>query len=182
MKNNFLKPDLKTRPNAGFKHGFKPGFSLVEIITVLFIVSLGLVGILGLIVQNIQSQNYNKSNLIAYQLAQEGIELIRKVRDSNWREGLAYNDKLAPGEYYMDYEDASPDSYISSLPGQLALRQNAANFYVHDTAAATSTPFSRLITIQTIDDHSSRINSRISWAEHNRDYTYDLETILYDWY
>ena len=163
------------------RHCLKSGFSLVEIITILFIISLGLVGIMSLIIQNIQSQSYNKSNLIAYQLAQEGVELIRKVRDSNWREGVAYDDKLSPGAYLMDYEDTAPQLYISVDPEELILRQSAGNMYIHDTAIATRTPFSRLITLQAIDDHSFRVDSKISWVEHERNYVYDLEAILYDW-
>lgn len=165
MKNNFLKQ----------------GFTLVEIVVILFIMSMGMIGVLSLIVQNIQSQSYNKSNLIAYQLAQEGIELIRKVRDSNWRESVLYDDKLAPGEYYMDYTDTAPSLHDLDNPEELVLKQDAANFYVHDPAAATTTPFSRLITIGVIDDHSFQVNSLISWAEPGRSYTYDLETILYNW-
>lgn len=166
MKNKFLKP----------------GFTIVEVLTVLFIVSLGLVGILALIVQNIQSQNYNKSNLIAYQLAQEGIELIRKVRDTNWRQELSYNDNLAAGEYYMDYQDTVPHMHDSANLEELRLRKNSLNFYVNNLLVATTTPFSRLITIETIDDNSSRVNALITWTERNRNYSYDLETILYNWY
>ncbi len=165
MKNNFLKR----------------GFTLVEIVVILFIMSMGLIGVLTLIVQNIQSQSYNKSNLIAYQLAQEGIELIRKVRDSNWRESVLYDDKLVPGEYYLDYTDTAPWPHNLDNPAELVLKQDAANFYVHDPDAATTTPFSRLITIGAIDDHSFQVNSLISWAEPGRNYTYNLETILYNW-
>lgn len=159
----------------------KSGFTIVEIITVLFILSMGMVGVMGLIVQNIQSQSYNKSNLIAYQLAQEGIELIRKVRDSNWREGVAYDDKLAPGDYIMDYEDSAPQLYNPSDPDELMLRKNSANFYVHDQTVATTTPFSRRISVTGIDTHSFRVNSRITWEERSQVFNYDLETILYDW-
>jgi len=38
---------------------FLPGFSLVEVMTVLLVISLGLVGVLSLIAQNIKSQNIN---------------------------------------------------------------------------------------------------------------------------
>lgn len=162
-------------------NSLKRGFSIVEIITILFIISLGLIGILSLIVQNIQSQTYNKSNLIAYQLAQEGIELVRKVRDSNWRAGAAYNANLAPGEYYMDYEDTVPQVHNPASPDELILSQDANNFYINHLATATATPFSRLITISAIDDYSFRVNTQISWAEQSRNYVYDLETNLYNW-
>ncbi len=75
----------------------------------------------------------------------------------------------------------SPNLHNSAAPEELVLKQNAGNMYVHDLNAATTTPFSRLITLQTIDSHSFRVNSKVTWYEHERDYAYDLETILYDW-
>ena len=166
----------------------KKGFSLVEIITILFIVSLGLVGILSLIVQNIQSQSYNRDNLIAYQLAQEGIELIRKVRDSNWKAGLPFNTNLAPDtdivyQYYMDYRDSAPHD-ASGNPDTLSiLKKDVYGYYFHDLASpATSSGFSRLITVeQGLDDSFLRIFSQVSWGDRTRGYYYDLETVLYDW-
>lgn len=163
------------------KNGFKGGFSLVEILTVLFIVSLGLVGVLSLIIQNIQSQSYNKNNLIAYQLAQEGIELIRKVRDSNWKAEASFDTDLAPGYYYMDYLDSVPQDASSNPALLTVLKQDEQGFYFHDSlSSATSSGFSRLITIQGTSDYLQVI-SQVSWIDHSRNYTYDLETRLYDW-
>ncbi|MFA5184048.1 MAG: hypothetical protein WC456_00815 [Patescibacteria group bacterium] len=160
----------------------KRGFSLVEIITILFIISLGLVGILSLLIQNIQSQGYNKNNLIAYQLAQEGVELIRKVRDSNWRTANEPLDELfTAGQYYMDYLDSEPQPYSGS-PAQLVLKQDAAGFYFHDLAStATSSIFSRLIVLQNVSAASVRVIVRVSWEDRERNYAYDLETMLYNW-
>ena len=100
----FIKKNLKEI----LSYQAKAGFSLVEIMTVLFVVALGLVGVLSLMVQNIQSQNVNKGALIAYQLSQEGIELVRRTRDSNWQAGRAWNVNLAPGHYIVDYTDLIP--------------------------------------------------------------------------
>jgi type II secretory pathway pseudopilin PulG len=161
---------------------FKNGFSLVEIITILFIVSLGLVGILSLIIQNIQSQSYNKNNLVAYQLAQEGVELVRKVRDSNWKASAPFDRNLSNGQYYMDYLDATPQAHNSSVPLELVLKQDENDFYFHDlNSTATSSPFSRLITLQKVGGSAVRTTVRVTWGERNRSYAYDLETLLYDW-
>lgn len=162
---------------------FKKGFSLVEIITILFIVSLGLVGILSLIVQNIQSQSYNKNNLIAYQLAQEGIELIRKVRDSNWKAGFPATTNLSPHEYFMDYRNNIPIRHEpQASDAELILKQDSDGFYFHDlSSSATSSIFSRLINIQGVNASSFRVTVRVTWSERNRNYAYDLETLLYAW-
>ena len=106
----------------------KKGFSIVEVVTVLFIVSLGLVGVLSLIVQNIQSQNVNKGALMAYQLAQEGIELVRHTRDSNWAAGQSWQANLSPNHYTIDYRDLAPRNI--SVTGQDRLKQDAAGFFI----------------------------------------------------
>ncbi len=159
-------------------------FSLIETIVVLFIISTGLLGILSLIIQNIQSQDYNKNNLIAYQLAQEGIELARKARDSGWREAPKKPIwwKLPAGLYYMDYRDDAPHNYLSSQSAASLLKQDAQGFYFHDIAStATSSGFSRIITITAVNAHSVNVNSRVTWSERNRQASYDLNTVLYDW-
>ncbi|MFA7088175.1 MAG: type II secretion system protein [Patescibacteria group bacterium] len=156
------------------------GFTLIEIIVVLSVISMGLVGILSLIIRNIDSQSYNKDNLIAYQLSQEGIELIRHVRDSNWRTGDNFNDGLAAGHYYMDYLDDLPHA-TSSVVGAVLYR-DSNGLYVHGaTVGSTATAFSRGILIDEIDENSFRVLSRVSWNSRDRDYNYDLETVLYDW-
>lgn len=157
------------------------GFTLVEILTVLFVISVAMIGLLALIVQNIQSQNFNKYNLIAYQLAQEGIELVRQVRDSNVNNSLSWDTNLAPGYYYMDYLDTVPINTSAGAP-ETKLYQDTAGFYLHDSGAS-STPFYRLLEIEKLSglDYASYVRSTVSWEEHGRDYTYQLETILYDW-
>ena len=160
----------------------KQAFTLVEILVVLFVVSIGLVGVLALIVQNIQSQSYNKNNLTANQLAQEGIELIRQVRDSNWKASVAFNTNLNPGDYYMDYRDTAPHPYTGN-PSLLILKQDSNGFYYHNLASPDpASLFSRKLTLQAITSYSFRVLARISWADHGRNYNYNLETILYDWH
>lgn len=157
------------------------GFTLIEVITILFIVSLALVGILSLVVQSLNSQSYNKNNLIAYQLAQEGIELIRHVRDSNWRANQAWNNNLGAGEavYYMDYLDTAPHPLTS--PGQNILRLDSAGFYSHDPSG-TPSGFSRTMKVDSINaGHALILVVEIAWLDHDRNYFYDLDTYLYDW-
>jgi prepilin-type N-terminal cleavage/methylation domain-containing protein len=156
----------------------KPGFTLVEIITVLFIVSIGMVGVLSLIIQNIQGHNLNKNSLAAYQLAQEGIELIRKVRDTNWNNSVVYNTALAPGLYYMDYLDDTPNSLATDTQGDLY--KSDTDFYAH-ASSANLTSFRRIIEIVSTSTQAMTIHSRVSWIERGQSYSYNLEATLYDW-
>jgi len=173
-------PPATARPRAAF--------SLVEIVVILFIVSLALVGILALIVQNIQSQSYNKNDLIAYQLAQEGVELVRHVRDDNWLASQAFTLGLATTtgvtyQSYMDYRDSAPVACSGACSAAaLVLRQDNNGFYFNDpSSAATTSPYSRLILTKQLDADSLQVDAVIGWQDHNRNYSYDLQAILYDW-
>ena len=62
----------------------KKGFSLIEIMFVVFIVSVGFIAVASLTTKTIAVAQTNKNSLIANTLAQEGIELTRYLRDQNW--------------------------------------------------------------------------------------------------
>jgi len=161
----------------------QPGFSLIEILAVFFVVSMAMVGVVSLIIQNIQAQSINKNNLMAASLAQEGIELVRQTRDSNWRAGRAYDSDLSDGTYMIDYRQIKPLAVDSS--GAKLYLQNG--FYINQTGAdavATTTIFSRQIIIEkqiASIGQPLQIRSIIAWTDRQRPYTYELRTLLYNW-
>jgi len=164
------------------KNREKKGFTLIEVITVLFVISLGMVGVLSLIVQNIKSQSLNKNTLIAYQLAQEGVELIRQVRDSNWLKGESWRHELDRDIYYMDYLDNVPHEVLSMGHNhyQGALEPDANGFYRNAPPSSKTSIFSRLIQLG-VRNNGIIVTSRVYWTDHGREYVYSLEAMLYDW-
>lgn len=62
----------------------KKGESLVEVIVAIFIVTIGSAVATSLIVSAIQSNVFSRDNLVALNLAEEGIETVRGMRDANW--------------------------------------------------------------------------------------------------
>ncbi|MDD3487475.1 MAG: type II secretion system protein [Candidatus Moranbacteria bacterium] len=67
----------------------KKGFTLIEMLVVIFIVGIGLIGALSFFNINLNNQFEAKNELIAAQLAQESVELLRNIVDYN---ALAGND------------------------------------------------------------------------------------------
>lgn len=65
----------------------KKGFGLVELVMAMLILSIALVGILNLMTYLVKASKVNKDKIIALNLAREGIEVLRNVRDSNWLNG-----------------------------------------------------------------------------------------------
>jgi len=162
----------------------KAGFSLIEILAVLFVVSMALLGVVSLITQNIQVQSINKNNLIAANLAQEGIELTRQVRDLNWQNHQVFDAYLSDGNYTVDYRLGTSVPVISINQTKIYLKDG---FYVHDggsEAGLTPTIFSRQIAIKKLSGDFSgalEVRSIVSWTDHNRPYNYELKTLLFDW-
>ncbi len=76
------------------------GQTIIEAIVAIAIISIALVGFLSQSTYNYVASTdvYNRN--IALNLAREGIEVIRGVRDSNWLAGCPDPDK--PGCYYWD--------------------------------------------------------------------------------
>lgn len=79
-------------------------FTLIEVTLATFILAVGVVGVFSL-VQMIFSLTSSVSNqLTALYLAQEGIENVRNIRDSNWLEqrylpGTPWDDGIVTGDW-----------------------------------------------------------------------------------
>ena len=58
------------------------GFSLIETLMALFVLMVGVIGSFAVVSQAIRTSPTARQELIAAQLAQEGIEISRNVRDN----------------------------------------------------------------------------------------------------
>lgn len=156
----------------------------MEILVVLFLVSTAMLGVVSLIIQNIQVQSINKNNLIASSLAQEGIELIRQVRDNNWQYSQVFNAALGDGSYRVDFRVYGATPIISTNETKLYIKDG---FYVHDfggESGLTPTIFSRQVVISRLNSYDGQplqVRSVVTWTDHNHPYRYELQTLLFDW-
>ena len=58
------------------------GFTLVETLVAISIFSVSIVGLMSVLGSGISNTNYAKQKITAYYLAQEGIEYVRNMRDT----------------------------------------------------------------------------------------------------
>ncbi|MDA3803025.1 MAG: prepilin-type N-terminal cleavage/methylation domain-containing protein [Patescibacteria group bacterium] len=186
LKKNRIEKDQQKKAKSGKVKEFKlkSGFTLIEIIVVLFIISLALLGILSLITQSIRAQNYNKKVIIANQLSQEGIELIRRVRDNNWNNGDPFYTNLAEAieerkTYIMDYDDSLPTTLVSADDSKLQV--NDSGFFIHNIIYEDSA-YSREIEVELIDNYRLRVISSVYWTSMGGEQDYQIEALLYNWY
>lgn len=62
------------------------GLTLLEVIATIFVITVGVIGGMSAVQRTITLISISSSRLTAAYLAQEGIEIVRNVRDGNWLE------------------------------------------------------------------------------------------------
>ena len=142
------------------------------------IIVLGLVGVLSLVIQNIEAQYVNKNVLIASDLAGEGLELVRNARDLNWlTPGNDWRQNII-GDYAMDYRGPmSINQAVNSLDDAGArLYVDSNGFYAHEVTARP-TNFYRFISVEDLGDYLD-VKCFIRWKDGAQNHEYKAETYL----
>ncbi|OGZ62914.1 MAG: hypothetical protein A3H51_00495 [Candidatus Spechtbacteria bacterium RIFCSPLOWO2_02_FULL_38_8] len=150
------------------------GFTLVEVVISIFILSMGTLTIIGLISDNLGIISASKRMVVGSNLAQEGIEVVRNIRDSNWIEYELYDTGISPGDYCVDYNSTSLISCAD-----YTLFWNGSNY--NHSGFGDATFFSRRINISNQVDSEGigyiQVQSIVSWDNSQT----VVETHLYDW-
>lgn len=141
------------------------GFSFLEVIISLFVLSVGFLGVTKLSVETLKQSFLQRDALIASMLAQEGVEGVYQIRDSNVSRGESdIFVGIVAGTYRVDIGEPS----TLSNPGDYRLYFDDDNFYKHSPEGETPTKFSRRITIENIDAGSARrIVSMVVWSRND---------------
>lgn len=67
------------------------GFTFVEVVVAIAVVTIALLATVVVGSQTVNTSNTNERKVVATNLAREGVELVRSIRDSNWQ---VYSDQL----------------------------------------------------------------------------------------
>jgi len=154
-------------------------------IIILGILTFALVGISSLLLQNMQVERLTKDYVVASMLSQEGVELVRNIRDENWvlRDDWL-NDIDGSDTFSIDYRgrasiDTAPDT-VGHPDAKLYF--DGAGFYSHDPTPR-STPFSRLITIDASNESDGYIfiTVDVMWGGRFGERHYIIDTTLFNW-
>lgn len=152
------------------------GFTLLEMIFVAFVASTILISILSLMHRTFLVPQISSSHLTAVYLAQEGLEIVRNMRDTNWLKGSDWKDGLSPGDWEVDYDDNSLSKW--KIPGRYL--KFDGSFYKYDSGSTTK--FKRKIKIAETSDNGLEVSVEVSWQERGISYSISLKEQLYNWY
>lgn len=117
----------------------KHGFSLVELIITLFIFAIGLAAVVFMTSKNIKSSVDAKDQIVASELAQEGIELIRNLKDRKNLDVSPYDHACSTNCQNLRVD------INSNIPAASSRRLNLnGNFYTHSTTGSPTRFFRRI--------------------------------------
>lgn len=176
------------------------GFTLIELIIAVFVVTVGVVFVYGIIQQIISYTLISNSRFVAAYLAQEGIEIIRNIRDNNWVAGEDWSQNLIngnppgftgcnPGGPPAKYCEADfMDTFLTERP--VALDPNflrlQGQFYQYDPNGV-QTKFKRKIEIVPVDVDVDgaydklNVSVEVLWNDKGKDYNVEIAEELWNW-
>lgn len=150
-------------------------FTLIETIIAIFLLIVGTVGAFSLIQKSIIFTSISSSRLVAFYLAQEGIEVIRNIRDTNYLEKTVWDDGISlDSDYRLDYRSLNfPDITCGDY-----LKYDG-NFY--SCSLDSSAKFQRKISISKPEAGKMTVSVEVTWQERGVSYQVLAQTELYNW-
>ena len=170
----------------------KAGFSLIEVIIAFSILTITVVAATSLIANSIRANQDNILRVQAYFLAQEGLELARNQRDTNWLTSTLYTEEVAKnietlitqksdeptGEYSFQTASGNTEKLITferTVTLSLLDNEPTLNRDIEYKDGATSLEF---------DNTAQVVTSEVSFgypASDSKRKKVTLTTILTDW-
>ncbi|MFT7184345.1 MAG: Tfp pilus assembly protein PilV [Oceanicoccus sp.] len=164
-------------------------FTLLEVLLSITFITVVFTAITGLILVTLQVNRKNIRTLQASYLAQEGVEAMRYIRDSNWLQNYAWDEGakqwgtnfgLESGEILNEFyliEEGENQAYWSLAT--VASRTEDSGI----VALENGQEFLRLIQVEPIEDNEDavKVTALVSWEDRGGDYEVELSTILTNW-
>jgi len=145
----------------------RKGFSFVEVILSVFVLSTGLLSVMALMTTNLRHSMESRKTIIAAGLAQEGMELVvNKAEDNIVKGGIPtqFNSLSDNGSYCIGLT-ASGIQYSPNCSNfSLWFRDNGQLFYTHNSGGGgDGTLFKRRVVIQSSGAGTNKTITSFVW-------------------
>ena len=112
------------------------GFGLLEVIVPLGIIITVEVSILSLSASSIKLGTLSRQRTQATEIARQGLEVVRNIRDSNWASGVLWNNSFTTDDWYkIKFNDVSATNkywelikVVSPTPREETITIDGVNF------------------------------------------------------
>ena len=191
MKN--LKSKLAKIFRPAWLRIFKPGrsenggFTLIETLVAVTILSAAVVGPMVLSIKNIGTVSVSQDQLVAFYLGQEVFEYARNVRDTNilkesadWLDGLG-NCKISGSvSCYIDVKNNTVND-CGTVACSNKFKFDGANY---NYANGSETAFARTVKIENpvgVNNDEAKINVSVKWTGKYGEKTMNLQDNIFNW-
>lgn len=176
----------------------KKGFTLIETFVAITILAISIVGPLTIASKGLQTTVLSRDQLTATYLAQEALEQVRYIKDSNvisgngWLTGLA---ACINADCYLDVWDTADDADVSDNgDGQWennplaygcsgdcpVLRYNTTR-HRYEYGSGALSPFTRTVRITNVSSNEKLISVQVEWRFGSTIKSVEITERIFDW-
>jgi Tfp pilus assembly protein PilV len=159
------------------KKNYQCGFTLVESMIAVGLIVTGVMGVLTLVSRSLGFSGLAFNRLVAANLAQEGVEVVRNIRDTNWLNKQGWDNGLADGTYQLSY--ASQALEIDT--DQSLLLDETTGLFNYE--AGKQTPYKRKVELTHTSSNELKVAVTISWiGRGGGKFDTIIEDHLFNWF
>jgi prepilin-type N-terminal cleavage/methylation domain-containing protein len=154
------------------------GFTLVEALVALVILTVGLIPAFQQATTAVNLSASIRNSLIAANLAQEGVEMVRAFRDANWFAVKPFDTGLTgcTAGCLVQYNGAA----VTALNGNPFLRLDPLTGLYQYTQGDESI-FHRKLVITSVSANELKVTSEVTWNERSGAKQHIVEYHLFNW-
>lgn len=180
-KNNTYSLNIQTK-----------GFTLLEMLFAVIIFSFALISLMGIASKGVIATTTARDQLTAQYLAEEGLEVVRNLRDSNflgfssdtpWLTNIDQCSETSP--CYVEYSTVSGQPTLALCSGECGPLSEVDGVFRPSGSgvSGTITPFSREIYV--VDDglppNQRKVVATVRWNQKTLKRSFSVSTYISDW-
>jgi prepilin-type N-terminal cleavage/methylation domain-containing protein len=176
------------------------GFTLIELVISVTILVIGVLAVFSLAIFTINLNQENMTKIQALELAREGLEMVRNIRDSNWKNNYPFNGGVEKWGENLDVSKTviiSP-TFSGDIPWKVSsvvvseqtresyrlqkASQGGISVFTHEElVGAEPSNFYRYITILPKNENTFLVTAIVFWMDKGKEQKVDLSTVLTNW-
>ena len=179
----------------------RQGQGMVEAVFAIGILLIVVSAVLALTTSNVSGNQESEFQIVANNLAREGIEVVRSLRDTNWLSGRPWTIRLfdsVDNRARVEFTETQNTWSLNFTTIDYKLYISPSGLYSHQLAGNKLSVYERYVVIEYICDNAGseqiafpcapseqqvgiKITAHVDWLEHNRQRHIKLEDLLYAW-
>lgn len=165
---------------------YQQGFTMLEMIITIALLAVGILSVYNAFLPSLKSSYDISRQLPAVYLAQEGIEVIKNIKDSNVLKNLPWSSGLldCANGCQLDYKTGTDaESFFDQLKpydDNEPLKIDATGFYSYDPTGQKTMYRRKVIITQPNGSDSLKVNVQVFWNYHNQPFSFETIAYFYD--